>query len=182
MKQINILLVAVALLIGNVSFGQVKLGYTNVDYLLSLLPESKQIQSDLETYKKQLDNQIQGKIKEFQTLQAEYERGKALMTDVVRADKEKRLQNMVGEIEDFQKNAEQSMQKKQVDVLKPLLEKVQNAIDKVAKENGYTYIFNSDAGLGTTPFLLHAPEEHNVSDLILKSLGITPPAKTEGTK
>ena len=41
----------------------------------------------------------------------------------------------------------------------------------------YTYVFNSDAGAGTAAILLHAPEDGNISDLVLKQMGITPPAK-----
>ena len=47
----------------------------------------------------------------------------------------------------------------------------------MAKENGYTYVFNSDAGYGTTPILLHGPDEHNISELVLKKMGVPVPAK-----
>ena len=58
--------------------------------------------------------------------------------------------------------------------MEPALDKLQKAIDDVAKENGYTYVFNSDAGFGTTPVLLHGPEDGNISDLVLKKMGVTP--------
>jgi outer membrane protein len=44
----------------------------------------------------------------------------------------------------------------------------------VAKENAYTYVFNYDAGQGTTPIVLHAPDDANISDLVLKKMGVTP--------
>ena len=44
----------------------------------------------------------------------------------------------------------------------------------MAKENGYSYVLNSDAGYGTTPVLLHAPDDANISDLVLKKMGVTP--------
>jgi len=176
------LLVAAGLVFSQFAFSQtktLKIGYTNVDYILSLMPESKTVESELKSYKQQLDNQLQAKIKEFQEKNQAYEKGQSLMTDVVRADKEKELQTMYASIEEFQKNAEASMQKKQLALLQPLLEKVQKAIDDVSNENGYSYVFNSDAGFGTTPFILHAPESDNVSDSILKKLGITPPPASD---
>jgi outer membrane protein len=154
-----------------------KIGYTNVDYVLSMMPESKQIESDLRTYSTQLETQLQAKIKDYEGKMKAYEAGASAMTDVIRADKEKQIMNLRGEIEEFQKNADASIQKKQQTLLEPALDKLQKAIDKVAKENGYTYVFNSDAGYGTTPILLHGPDEHNISDLVLKSMGVTPPAK-----
>jgi outer membrane protein len=159
-----------------VSFAQtpVKIGYTNVDYVLSQMPESKQIEADLKAYSAQLEAQLKSKYQEFETKGQQYQKGAATMTDVVKADKEKELMNLRSSIEEFQKNADQSLQKKQQSLMEPALDKLQKAIDEVAKENGYTYVFNSDAGYGTTPVLLHGPEDGNISDLVLKKMGVTP--------
>lgn len=179
------LLVALSLIVTILSVNAqnkpLKIGYTNVDYLVNLMPEGKGVEADLKTYREQLEAQYQNKVKEFQEKYAAYEKGASTMADVVRADKEKELQNMQAQIEEFQKNAEMSIQKKQGQLLEPLLDKVQKAINAVAEEHGYSYIFNSDAGYGTTPILLYGPEKDNVSDLVLKQLGITPPAKEEKT-
>jgi outer membrane protein len=61
-----------------------------------------------------------------------------------------------------------------------LYEKIQTAIDEVAKANGYTHIFNSQLDVGVS-ILLYAREEDDISDLVLKQLGITPPPAEEGT-
>lgn len=154
-----------------------KIGYTNVEYILAVMPESKQIESDLKAYSSQLESQLQTKYKEYQTKGEAYQKGAQTMTDVIRADKEKELMNLQSSIEEFQKNAEVSLQKKQQALLEPAYKKMQKAIDDVAKENGFTYVFNSDAGYGTNAILLHAPESDNISDLVLKKMGVTPPAK-----
>jgi outer membrane protein len=154
-----------------------KIGYTNVEYILALMPESKQIESDLKAYSTQLETQLQTKYKEYQTKGEAYQKGAQTMTDVIRADKEKELMSLQSSIEEFQKNAEASLQKKQQALLEPAYKKMQKAIDDVAKENNITYIFNSDAGYGTNAILLHAPESDNVSDLVLKKMGVTPPVK-----
>lgn len=154
-----------------------KIGYTNVEYILALMPESKRIESDLKAYSTQLESQLQQKYKEFEAKGEAYQKGAATMTEVIRADKEKELMNLRSSIEEFQKNAEVSLQKKQQTLLEPAYKKMQQAIDEVSKENGYTYVFNSDAGYGTNAILLHAPEDGNISDLVLKKMGVTPPAK-----
>jgi outer membrane protein len=179
----RIVLIVTALVIGTIAANAqtkpLKIGYTNVDYVVSLMPESKAVESELKTYRDQLESQYNNKVKEFQEKYAAYEKGAATMADIVRADKEKELQNMQAQIEEFQKNAEVSIQKKQAALLEPVLDKVQKTINAVAEENGFTYIFNSDAGYGTTPILLYGPEKDNVSDIVLKKLGITPPAETK---
>lgn len=159
----------------------IRIGYTNVDYILANLPDSKAIEAELKSFKAQLDNQLQAKSKEFQEKYDAYLKGEKMMAEPIKADKQRELQDLDARIKEFEQNAEASLQKKQQTLLQPILKKVEDAIKKVANENGFTYVFNSDAGYGTTPVLLHAPESDNISDLVLKSLGVTPKTETPAT-
>jgi outer membrane protein len=150
-----------------------KIGYTSVEYVLSQMPESKQIESDLKAYNSQLEAQLKSKYAEYQAKGEAYQKGVTAMTDVVKADKEKELTALQQSIQEFQRNAEQSLQQKQQTLLKPALDKLQKNIDAVAEENGYTYVLNSD---GASPVLLHGPKDGDISDLVLKKMGITPGA------
>lgn len=151
-----------------------KIAYTSVQYVLAQMPESKQIESELKTYNSQLEAQLKSKYQDYQAKGEAYQKGAATMTDVVKADKEKELQGLQQSIQEFQRSAEQSLQQKQQGLLKPALEKLQKNIDAVAEENGYTYVLNSD---GESPLLLHGPKDGDISDLILKKMGITPTAR-----
>ncbi len=151
-----------------------KIGYTDVQYVLAQMPESKQIESDLKAYNGQLESQLRSKSGELEAKYKAYQQGEATMTDIVKADKQKEMQNMQQSIQEFQRSAEQSLQQKQQTLLKPALDKLQKNIDLVADENGFTYVFNSDGG--GSPLLLHAPKEGDISDLVLKKMGITPGA------
>jgi outer membrane protein len=64
-----------------------------------------------------------------------------------------------------------------VQLLQPAYDKIQGAINDVADENGYTHVFSSDAG--AFAILLYAKDESNITDLVLKKLGIEPPAEEE---
>ncbi len=151
-----------------------KIGYTDVQYVLAQMPESKQIESDLKAYNTQLEAQLKSKYADYQAKGEAYQKGEATMTDVVKADKQKELQTLQQSIQEFQQSAQQSLQQKQQTLLKPALDKLQKNIDLVADENGFTYVFNSDGG--GSPLLLHAPKEGDISDLVLKKMGITPGA------
>jgi outer membrane protein len=182
MNKVKFLVVLVSMVAMSVvsnaqTAANLKIGYTNVEYILALMPEAKRIESDLKAYSTQLESQLQTKYKEFETKGEAYQKGAPTMTETARAEKEKELMGLRTSIEEFQKNAEVSLQKKQQSLLEPAYKKMQGAIDQVAKENGYTYVFNSDAGYGTNAILLHAPEDGNISDLVLKKMGVTPPAK-----
>ena len=151
-----------------------KIGYTDVQYVLSQMTESKQIESELKTYNDQLAAQLKSKSSEFETKVKDYQQKSGTMTEVVKADTEKELQRLQQSIQEFQRTAEQSLQQKQQTLLKPALDKLQKNIDLVADENGFTYVFNSDGG--GSPLLLHAPKDGDISDLVLKKMGITPGA------
>jgi len=152
-----------------------KIGYTNVEYILSLMPEAKQIQQDLSDYQSQLRNQIQAKVEDFQKRAGAYQQNAASMSDVARQAEERELQSMQTNLQQFQQDAESAMQKKQVDLLQPAYSKIEKAIKEVRVESGYTHIFSSD--IGGAAILLDAREEDDISDLVLKKLGITPPSE-----
>lgn len=154
----------------------VKIGYTNIDYILGNMPESKDIQNQLGIQRTQLENNFGTMQKEFQDKLAAYEKGAAQMSEVIRADKEKELQGLQARLQEFQQNSQQTLQKKYEQLVSPVLQKIQTNIDAVAKENGYTHVFNLDAGAGTTPILLYAVKESDITELVFKKMGVTPPA------
>jgi len=178
MKKLLIICVLVSAFAVTKSYSQsdLKLGYTNVDYILSLLPEAKEIEAELTAYGKQLESQLQSKMAEFQEKVNDYQQkvSSGEMVAAVARDKEQELNGLRQAIEKFQRDADASLQKKQVDLLQPAYEKIQEAINVVAEANNYSYILSSDAGAFAV--ILYAKEESNVTDLILKQLGIEPPA------
>lgn len=170
--KINFLVALIALFTAFGVNAQTKIGYTNVDYVLGQLPDAKDVQDKLATEKTQYDKLIQEKIAEFQKSYEDLQKNAANLAPVILQDKQKSLQNKQTEIQEFQSNSEQALQLKYQSLLAPVMDKIQKAIDDVAKENGYTYVFNSDAGAGTTPVVLVAPEQDNITNLVLKKLGV----------
>jgi len=154
---------------------QIKIGYTNVEFVLSQMPEAKQVDAEYKTYESQLQNQLKSKGAEFQQKLKEYQTGGATMTELVRADKEAELQSLQQRFEAFQREAQGSLQKKQSELYAPLFEKISTAIKAVRSENNYDFIFST--GVPGVDILLDAKEEYDISNMIFKKLGITPPAK-----
>ncbi len=169
--------------------GPLKLGYTNIDYVLSQTPEAKDIQNQLTIQRTQSENELKRMQKELEDKYNAYEKGAAQMTDVIRKDRETELQGLQQRIQEFSRTAEQSLQNKYQQLVNPVVQKIQKAIDAVAKDNGFQYVFNLDAGANTIPILLVAPEENNITELVLRKLGIDPakaaaaakPAQTGGS-
>ena len=164
-----------AITFGAAAQGNLKIGYTTPDYILNQLPEAKQIEADLKSREKVLQNQLQAKYKEFETKMADYQSNAATWDELIRADKEQELNALNQSLQKLQQEAEQAIGKKQEELLKPAYEKIGKAIEDVAKENGYTHIFN--LGAPRLDILLYAREQDDVTNLILKKLGVTPPAE-----
>ena len=167
MKPKNLWLLIVLMTAGSFTLQAqaLKIGYTNTDYILSKLPETKQIESDLKTHRNQLGAQLKSKQEEFERKYQSFVDGQATMTDVVKNDVQTELQSLQESIQKFAAEAEKSMQNKQVQLLAPVYEKIDGGIKEVAKEHGYSHVFSQGV-------LLFATEEFDISDLVLTKLGV----------
>ena len=151
-----------------------KIGYTNVEYILTFLPETKQVQSEVSAYGTQLQNQLQSKITDFQSKADVFQKSAATMTDLIRADKQEELQNLQASIQKFQTEAQTSIAQREADLFKPLFEKISNAIIVVSERENFTHVFS--AGVPGVDVLLYAKPTDDISNLVLAELGIDPPS------
>lgn len=169
----NIKFVFVGVALTLLSFGAMaqdfKLGFANTDYILSQMPEAKSVESELRSFEKQLSTKINATAQGFQQQLQQYQQSAATMTEEARANKEKELQDLQQQIQQDQQNAQLQLQQKQAELLEPVYNKIQTSIDKVAKANGYTHILTPAALL-----YVQNEDESDISDLVLKDLGITP--------
>lgn len=149
-----------------------KIGFADPAYIFSQMPQFKQIENDLKTHGDQLQAQARAKYTEYQTKLEAYQKGAATMLDAVRKDKETELQQLQENIQKFEQDAQASMRNKEQALTGPINEKIGNAIAEVAKEHGYTFIINPQ--IQAVDILLFTDEKYNISDLVLKKLGITP--------
>jgi outer membrane protein len=158
-----------------------KIGYADVDYIFSQLPESKAIEAELKSTQAQLKNQIDAKYAEFQKKLADYNANLNTMLDAVRTNTERELQQMQQNIEKLQADAQTTIQTKQTQLMDPVYKKVGKGIEEVAKENGFSFILNQQ--IGGLDVILYGDEKMDISDLVLKKLGVTPkPVTTPQTQ
>ncbi len=150
---------------------QQKIGHADWDYIFSQLPEYKQIETELRTYETQLQNQMKTKSRELEEKYKAYQALPTTTLDAIRKDKESELAYLQENLQKFQQDAQASMQKKQSDLIGPIFEKVGKAIEQVALEQGYAYIINPQM-IGGGDVLLYSNEQYNISDLVLKKLGV----------
>ena len=174
--KVKVILSAIALLcVGfSASAQEIKIGYTNVELIMDLMPEMEQIGADIQDYQTQLQTNIQTKGADFQRQVQSYQQAMNSMTPDARAIKEEELGKLQQEIQKYEQDAQISYQRKLQELLEPVQTKVINAINAVAAENNYTHIFAETAG--QAPILLYTKEEDKFTELVLKKLGVELPA------
>jgi len=150
-----------------------KIGYADWNYIFNQLPEFKQIENELKTHGTQLENQLKAKSQELETKYKAYTQMPATTPEAIRADKERELQGMQESIQKFQQDAQTSLRNKEASLMDPVFKKVGKGIEDVAKEQGYAFIINPQSMDGGD-ILLYSDHKYNISDLVLKKLGVTP--------
>lgn len=163
----------VMLMIGTAAQAQNKFGYMNSLELLSLMPEVKSADSVLDKYAGELDQLASKMYNEYmaKSQDASDKKGKGLLTPEQEEIVIGELADMEKRINDFQQSAEDKIGKKKQILYEPIMTKVNDAIQAVAKANGYTYIFDASSGA-----LLFANETDDVLPLLKKHLGLKDPA------
>ena len=121
-----------------------KAKFGHVDYagIIEIMPETdsaqvevKQLKADLEAEAAVMQQEFQAKYEEFTQKQATY-------SSAVAQVKQKELEDMYQRLQAFAEGAQSQIQAKQVELLKPVQDKVLNAIKEVAKADNFTYVFD----------------------------------------
>jgi outer membrane protein len=148
-----------------------KFGFVNSGSILEGMPQVKEAESNLEALGKQLQAKGEKMMQDFQLKYQELERKvqageitpKAQETETAMLEEER------NKILAYDQDMQKQLGDKREALLAPILEQVKTAIDAVAKENGYTYIFDGSPGVGV---ILYADESTNVTPLVKTKLGI----------
>ena len=160
----KIILIAAVTFLASVGFSQ-KYGHLNAQEVLKELPEYIAAQKEMESYGQQKEKELMTLQQNFQEQYAKYEKDAATLTPEIRKSRENDLMDLQQNIQKFQQSAQEKIQKKEIELLDPMIKKVKDAIQTVGKANGYTYIFDTSAGS-----ILYFDGGKDVSELVKKEL------------
>lgn len=168
MKKTLLLTFALLLLVSVSSFSQ-KFGYINSVALLSEMAEVKQADSNLKAFQTQLTKKGQEMVKDLQEKAAALERKKELGTIAPKDYQAQaaKLQEEEAAIGNYEQEVYAKLAKKREDEYKPILDRVNTAMQDVAKDNGFLIVFDSSAQI-----LLYGDEALDVTPLVKAKLGI----------
>jgi outer membrane protein len=152
---------------------EIRIGYTNIEAVLTFMPEVRQMEQQIQTYQGQLTETLQAKQTYAQGKLEEYLMRQQLgdMSPDEEAQLTRELTALDAEIQAFAADAEAKLAFRREELLLPILERLQAAIDEVAAEGGFTYILNQSNSAGVST-LLHGPDEDDITAALLAKLGI----------
>jgi outer membrane protein len=146
-----------------------KIGHINSQVILSELPEVKAAESDLEAFQTQLQKKGQKMIEDFQKRYQEVARKEQQgeLSPRQLEEESKKLKAEEEAIQKFEQEMQLQIMTKREDLLQPILDRVNDAIEKVSKEKGYSYIIDLSAGM-----LLFADDIYDITNDVKKILGL----------
>ena len=158
-------------------FAEIKIGYVDSNEIMNNFEEVRQVQIDLEKEQRKLESEFNNLVAQLDSLQQDYERQRLLMSDTRRIEKENQIINMKKTAEEFQLKKfgpEGEIYRKQNELLKPVLKKIDEAIQKVGSEQGYDFIMDAMSGA-----LLYALDSHNLTEDVMEELSKLTGSPTE---
>lgn len=144
-----------------------KFGHINTNELLRLMPGREEAQAEIERYARDLEQTFAEMQNEFQTKYQEYLENQETFSQLVRQSKERELQSLNERIMEFQESAQQDIMEQEQRLLNPIIERAREAISTVAREHGYTYIFDTSGGS-----IVFWENGDNIMPLVREELGI----------
>jgi outer membrane protein len=155
---------------------QQKIGYTNPDYLYSLMPEKPLIDQILQGVKANNDTLLKQKIVEFNQRYLVFEQMQKdpKKDEVIFADLARELQNKQTQIQEFERNIRFVFLEKEQKFMAPVMEKIRKAISEVAAEQGFSHVFNTYLLSGNFTTLFFADPAGDLTNAVMKKLDIAP--------
>jgi len=166
MKIIAVLLIFVGAASTNVQAQ--KFGHIDLQALIQIMPERTTAETAFNGFQTELEEVLGEMQKSYQTVLAEFQNLPTDASDIKKTAKLEELQQVEQRITSYQQNAQVQLQQKQGELLQPVFDKAEKAIEEVAKEKGLIYVFD----VGTKVVLYKSNESVDVLPLVKTKLGI----------
>lgn len=148
------------------SFSQTKVGTVNNEYILSQMPEIKDVEQKLKEYSVKLDSTIQEKYNAYREVLEAYNEKEEGMNEVMKKIKQKEIIDLEEDLKKLQQNSSKMLQLQQDEYLRPLYNKIGKEIEAIVKEEGFTQIFDENNSI------IYIDPEFDLTLKVLKRMGI----------
>lgn len=172
MNKFKIILIAAGLILTSSAVMAQKTGYIDVNTVIQIMPDAARIDSLMQKY------QQDSLGKEFESLVRDYKYRDSILSSKdtltmpasVKLQHQNTLQNVAYQIQNWQSISQQYYQAKQNQYLEPVYRKVMGAVQAIAKEKGYSYVYDKSV-------LIIGPTGDDLLPAVAQRLGIKVPAQ-----
>ncbi|MCX7743244.1 MAG: OmpH family outer membrane protein [Flavobacteriales bacterium] len=157
-----------------------KFAYVDTDYILANLPEYTSAQKQINEISVKWQKEIEEKLAEVDKMYKDYQVEKILLSEEMRIKKEEDIIKKEKEAKELQKKRfgqGGDLFKKQQELIKPIQDKVYNAIVEISETKGYAMVFDK-AGSTT---VIYSQKRYDISNDVIKQLGYEPGVNTDIT-
>ena len=163
------LLISFFLLVSALTFAQLKIGYVDSDTIMENLPDAQDAQQKLDALIQEWQSELSALEKDWKSKYDDYEKRKLIMTDQTRTELEQELIKLEQGIADYREKkfgTNGELFQKQDELMKPVQNRIFTAIEEIAEEEDYDYVFDRSGDI----MLLYAKEEHDITGRVLEKL------------
>lgn len=163
------LILSVLFFTASASFGQLKIAYVDSDTILKQLPEAQDSQKKLDAIIKEWQEELNNMEKDWKAKYDDYEKRKLILSDQKRTEIEKELVQFEDATSKYRQDkfgVRGELFQKQEELMKPIQNRIFNAIQELAKEEDYDFIFDRSGDI----IFLFAKEQYDVTNLVLEKL------------
>ena len=156
-----------------------KFAYVNTQYILENIPDYKTSQQSLDNLSITWQKEIEDKYSIIDKLYKAYQAEQVLLTEEMKRRRQDEIAQKEKDVKDLQKQRfgyEGDLFKKKQELVKPIQDKIYNAVKKLATEQSYAVVFDKSSEL----IMLYTNPKYDKSDDILIALGYKPAAKSSG--
>jgi outer membrane protein len=146
LRNLSILAIFLLASMGLAAQQPAKFGHIDTNELLSLMPGRDSAMVQIQRYARELESTYTAMQTELQTKYQDYLEKESTFSEVIRQSRQRELSSLQERIMEFQESAQQDLVEQENRLLSPIIEQARQAIQDVAEENGFTYIFDTSAG------------------------------------
>ena len=150
---------------------QQKIGHVHVQKIMDVMPDVVTAMEELTSDQTMVEATLTSLYEEYQNKMNEFQQNSESMNDVIKQNKIKEIQDLELTIQQYQQEEQIRLQQKEQEMLQVIYEKIQAAVNEVAKETGCSYVLQSDGAVPTVLFD-SGPDSYDITDLVKKKLNL----------
>jgi outer membrane protein len=151
-----------------------RFGYIDTDFILKKMPDYNKAQDEISQLSEAWEKEIQGMAKKIEAQYSSLQAEQVLLTEAMRKERTEAIQKKEAELKEYQKKVfgfgGLFFLKKQ-ELIKPIQDKVWDAVDKVAKQNNLAIVFDKAGEL----VMIYTDPRFDYTDFVLDDLGLGDP-------